>query len=315
MMKKIWSLFLAVLMILSFSLSAFAGSDGSSSQTVLRFTYENRVYFDPNEGINAILSYSCENPYVVIEENPDAAERINSVLEPYNASYVASDDGVALNMDRETYLLSLAEDHYSLRSGDGSGESLLFSFSHRCSVVRCDESLLVLCFTDYLDDIEHTDITSDTFYFDLTTGNQLTEAEAALRPEAAGISGTGSCGIFTEEQFASEGFTFDGLNADSFAVTDLLETTGSGIPCFLCVSGKANSIRLSSVVRYDQWYEKQQLWYCSEMKNEALQLLVPQPTADTAIKLTYLSGGQLTEKLITADSAGNILLSDPLTMN
>lgn len=315
MMKKLWSLFFAVLLILSFSLPASAGSDGSSGQTVIRFTYENQVYFDPNEGLNAILSYSCENPYVVIEEKPEAAEKINAVLDPYNASYVASDDGVALNMDRETYLLSLAEDHYALRSGNGSGESFLFSFSHRCGVVRCDESLLVLSFTDYLDDIEHTDITSDTFYFDLSTGNRLTEAEAALIPEAAGSSGSGNCGIFTEEQFASEHFSFDGLNADSFAVTDLLETGGSGIPCFLCVSGEVSNVRLSSMVRYDQWYEKQQLWYCSGMKNEALQLQIPQPSTDTAIKLTYLSGGQLREKLISADGAGNILLTDPLAMN
>ncbi|MDO5444521.1 MAG: hypothetical protein Q4F31_02755 [Eubacteriales bacterium] len=318
-MKKVFSLIFSLLLLLPFSSSfcASAENDGASDQVVIHYSYENQVFFDPNEGINAILSYTCENPYVVIEDNPGAAERINSVLEPYNASYVPSDDGVAINMDRETYLLSLAEDYFSLHSEDHNGGSFLFSFSHRCSSVQCRNGLLMLAFSDYLDDIDHTAITSETFYFDLSTGEQLAESEALLRTGAFEneSSGTGICGIFNEEQFASEGFAFDGLNAEAIAITDLLDTVSSGTLCFLCVSGEVKNVRLSAMVKYDQWYEKQQLWFCSRMENEALQLIVAPPTEDSAIKLIYQSGGQNIEKMISADPAGNMILSDSVFIN
>ena len=318
-MKRFLCIFLSVLTVFSFavSLSASAEADEIPGQIVIRFQNESRVFFDPNEGLNAILSFSCENPYVVMEENPSAAETINTVLASYNSSYLPSDDGVGLNMDRETFLLSLAEDYYALHAEKEDRDSFLFSFSHRCSVVRCDEHLLALAFTDYLDDIEHTAITSDLFYFDPSTGCQLSEKEAAEQADSteAVPSGSGECGIFSEEKFASEAFSFGGMSSDSFAVTDLLENDSFGDSCFLCFSGEAADVRLSSVIYYDQWYEKQQLWYCSRMNNEALQLMISQPTPDSTIKLTYHSGGQSFEKLLWLDPSGELFLSDPIKVN
>lgn len=295
----------------AFAAEEFPAGPSVCRQLVIRFNAEDRVFYDPFEGKSAILSYTCELPYVVSEVAPAVAEKINTVLNAYNSQFVMSADGIDVEMDRESYLLSVAEDLYSLRSESGAG-AFLISFSHRCSVSRCDGRVLVLSFSDYYDDSENISMTSETLCFDLITGDRITDAQAANLP--SGLDQTSDicfCGLFTEEEFASESFSFDGKSSEAFAVTDLLETELEGKGFFLCFAGEARNVRISRVVYYDQCYEKQQLWYCSHMENEALQILTGVPEENPMLKLYYESNGVPVEKVLASDGNGGLRIADP----
>lgn len=283
-----------------------------NQQTVIRFASENSMYYDPEDGRLPILSYFCEFPYIVMEGKTEVADRINSMLSTYHSDYIQSADGIGVDMDLQTYLLSLAEDYYSLHRDKTGEDNYLFSFSHRCTVARCDGTVLVLRFSDYLDDVQSVDLSSRTLCFDLTTGDQISELLASDSRKYPAVQSTqdGEIEIFAEEVFASEEFSFCGNRADAFAVTDFIETDTDGNQYYICISGDIRNIRLSSVVYYDKLYEKQQLWYCSRMCNEALQLKISVPAEKPVLKLSYESGGTGIEKVIRLGTDG-VFLSDP----
>jgi len=293
--KRLLMLFLVCSLVCTLlPVCASAGPEGPEQQVIVRFDNYSDVCFDPVEQNTAILSYSCELPYVLIDSNPGAAEAVNSVLSQMNDRYRAASEGVSTELDMETYMLSQAEDYYSMvrasRQNGGSdlpGDSFLFSFSHKAYVTRCDDALIVFVFYDYTGTPMGSDSKTETLAFNAATGalldlNTVNIADPSVYPEPE-RNAEGSFRIVSAAQLAEDPLS------ETERVIDLLEIHPAGEEYYLRVSGELYDVRFTRVVYYDRCYEKEQLWYCNRMSNEALQLKFLLPEGSPEVKLSFSS--------------------------
>ena len=304
--------------------SAFAEvgpESGITQQVIVRFDTVSDLFYDPIEQTSVLLSYTCEIPYVLIDANPEAAERINAVLADYHAAYIPSTEGVSTAADRETYMLSLAEGYYASINEDGTeqtaGTDYLFSFSHRSYVTRCDDSLIVFAFSDYTRNPQESDTQTGLLAFDAHTGVQLDLSAADLSDsESYPVSEQNPGGFFcvmTAQEAA------EAAGAETEQVIDLLETDPEGQEYYMRVSGEIYDVRFSEVVYYDRCYEKNQLWYCNVMSNESLQLKISLPEGQPDLKISFTSPSfstEASEYVFTTDNQTGLLsLKAPDNLN
>lgn len=296
-MKKtrLFSALIAVALLISAACASAASADDAANpggqQVIVRFDTVSDLFFDPAEQTTAILSYTCERPYVIIDSNHAAADAINEALDLYYAGYLPASEGISADMDMETYLLSLAEDYYTQYSASAAETaSYLYTFSHRAFVTRCDDDALVFSFSDYFKDADETHTDTSILAFSAVTGEQISAedypAVQEMYPES-GSSEDGFFAVYTAEQFA------DNNRSEGIPVIDLLEISPEGEDWYLCVTGELHDVRLSSVVYYDRCYEKEQLWYCNIMKNEALQFkyIIPDDNPDLKVSVNSAVSG------------------------
>ena len=311
-MKEIKKILTAAIALSYLLTPAAAFAEGAiSQQVIVRFETVSDLFYDPEEQTTAILSYTCERPYALIDSNPEAAEAINSTLDGYYAKYLPASEGLSTEIDTETYMLSLAEDYYAVYSNSTADVlSYLFTFSHRAYVTRCDDSVIVFSFSDYMKDTENSSTESEMFVFDSKTGERLDSegylaSPASFYPEPV-LTGSGYYSIVPAEQFASD------PASETTGVIDLLEADADGNDYYLDVSGKLYDVRFSRVVYYDRCYEKEQLWYCNIMDNEALQLKFSVPEGDPSLKISVNPVSKIVpEQVIARDAATGLLSLKP----
>ena len=275
---------IAVLPLTVVATPAFAAD--RSRQVIVRFDTVSDVYYDPEFGSTAILSFVCETPYVMIESNPAAADAINARLSDYYAAYLPGEDGLSTNIDMESYMLSLAEDWYSQNPDSSPTGSYLFTFSHRAYVSRCDDEVISFLFNDYTKDMDAPVSTSETVSFDALTGQILENGEiGSTGADAAGQQGNvqlsaGNCRLLSSAGMAAD------PSLENISVIDLIETNPEGEDRFFCVPGTLYDVRIVKVVFYDGTeYEKEQLWYCNAMSGEAVQIKSRLDTGTPELKL------------------------------
>ena len=299
--KIMSAVFVLIYLCRGICVSCFAESAEENHQTVIRFQTDNTVFYDPNEGSRAILNYICEQPYVVIPDSTDISEKINLQLTDYAAEYLPSEEGIELSMDHQTYLLSLAEDYYTEHS-ETDADDFLFSFSHRCRVLRCDDEIIAFSFSDYYDEIQNTSYFAENLFFDAQTGELLDET-IAFDPNRFPLPKqalSGSCTLVSDSEFVPE----------TTPVIDFVDLDENGETVFLCVSGEVRDILLTSVVFYDQCYEREQIWFCSKMKDEALQLKLPLPSDFPEYKLKFTDSVNGQRELFFGRSEGGLILTN-----
>ena len=258
-MRKFICILISFIFLFSFSSAAFAdGQPDVSQQVIVCFDMINDIFYDPEFGQSVILNYLCEKPFVVIESNPGAADRINASLDAYFESYLPYSEGVSTDIDMETYMLSVAEDYYA---GGNSLDYFPFSFSHRAYVSRCDDNVISFMFITYAKDVDEPVTSYLSLYFDAETGEQI-EENAAKSIAANDASSSGSLSLGTE-------------SLSNYNIIDYCELSDDDVFTYAYVDGTLYNVKLTSVVYYGQYLDKQQHWYCNYMTDSALQIKAP----------------------------------------
>lgn len=153
-------------------LTGVTESAGDEDFTVFiaRFSTETESFSDPaGDGVE-ILSYSVCTPSVEIIGNESASEAVNASIAELNAAYFRNEEGGGTEMDRETEMLSMAEDNYAYyKSGSAENLSVKFTFSRNAEIVSADGKSFVLKFTNVIE-ANGTDTEEEYYLFDTATG-------------------------------------------------------------------------------------------------------------------------------------------------
>lgn len=272
-----------------------------SQRTIVCFETYTQHFYDPADGTRVILSFSCETPKVLIESNPEAAEKINSFFAELNHSYFSAGDfGVSTELDLETYLLSLAEDIYTAAVNSGSAASQVL-YSRKARVLRADDAVLGFEYSEYtVADADSRE--KKRFFFDAHTGTLLTEEELT-GPE------------FSEKDKKESGDLFVSLltGAENDAeIIDLVTVNEAGSDIRLSAEGPVYDLLIKTVGFAGSFYENEPLWYCNCLEDCALQLraVLPEEVPDVMISFSDESG-TVTQLVLSKDSSGTPVLASP----
>lgn len=263
-------------------------------------TYTNHFY-DPAQGTRVILSFSCETPRVTIEENPSAAEAINRFFDELNRSYYSESDlGVSTQLDLETYLLSLAEDAYTVAANSGSTASQIL-FSRKARVLRADDAVLGFELSEYT--VADTDSREKlTFWFDASTGVPLAEEDLSLPQYAEKARKAGGKLTLSHLSAADEGAE----------ITALVTVDENGEDLLLSAEGPVYDVFIKSVGFAGSFYENESLWFCNCLDDCAVQLrtVLPENTPDVMVSYSD-HNGSVTQFVIAKDGSGTPMLVSP----
>ncbi len=110
----------------------------------------------PDGSEKLILSYLCEKPRVEIEGNEAASDRINDFLNDLDEEYYTGEKHGLGNTLCPGYnkLLEKAIDNYHVSIDYNTAIKLEFEFSHFADVVRCDDTVISILFSDSIDTVE-----------------------------------------------------------------------------------------------------------------------------------------------------------------
>ena len=105
----------------------------------------------------------------------------------------------------------------------------------------------------------------------------------------------------------------DAAQEGNLAFLDRVEASRRGQELCLIAEGTVYDVKLSRVYYEDAFYEKEQLWVCSEMKDSAVQLMTNIPDGMPDLRLSYTDEkGESYQRLITQSGEdGSFLLVRP----
>lgn len=101
----------------------------------------------------------------------------------------------------------------------------------------------------------------------------------------------------------------DSISEGSTSFMDRIEADQKGSEFCVIAQGTVYDVRLSRVYYADKFYDKEQLWFCSEMKDSAVQILAKIPEGIPDLMLSYTDAeGKSFHKLISLDENGSFQL-------
>ena len=154
-------------------------AEGLKGSVIVSNKRTEKNAYDPQSGEILILRFSYDTPTVIIEENPEAADKINEFIGLQEESFYTGEDygdgyGTGYNN-----MLTLAEDNYNYYAAQEDMEyaPLELSSALSVSVLRNDARVLTLAYNEssYTGGA-HGMYSERTYCFDPATGEQLTLA-------------------------------------------------------------------------------------------------------------------------------------------
>ena len=172
---------------------------------IARFKTEFSTFSDPKGYGVEILEYSIETPEIEVVGNPDAAKAINSKIEEINSAYRPAQEGGSIQMDRQTEMLTLAEDNYMYyESGTAEPLNLKFTFSRTAEIARADADYILVKYTNSI--VMNDNSTEEEFYaFNTQTG----ELDETYSGSTEVLKEKGSLQAIPIEEFSGSGEIID----------------------------------------------------------------------------------------------------------
>ncbi len=134
------------------------------------------VDYDQAEGTELILDFSYDMPRVIMEENPEAAGKINEVLATIEETfYTGNDYGLDLRFMGYNTMLEIAEDNYAyVKEYQAKGMPLEFTDNLSAKVTRLDDGMLSILYSDSVyTGGAHGSYSMFGFLFDTQSGDVL----------------------------------------------------------------------------------------------------------------------------------------------
>lgn len=163
-------------------------AEGLKGSVIVSNKRTEKDAYDPQSGELLILRFSYDTPTVIIEENPEAADKINEFIGLQEESFYTGEDygdgyGTGYNN-----MLTLAEDNFNYYASQETMEYAPLELSSALSVevLRNDARVLALAYNEssYTGGA-HGMYSERTYCFDPATGEQLTLAN--ISADRAGL--------------------------------------------------------------------------------------------------------------------------------
>ena len=163
-------------------------AEGLKGSVIVSNKRTEKDAYDPQSGELLILRFSYDTPTVIIEENPEAADKINEFIGLQEESFYTGEDygdgyGTGYNN-----MLTLAEDNFNYYASQETMEYAPLELSSALSVevLRNDARVLALAYNEssYTGGA-HGMYSERTYCFDPATGEQLTLAN--ISADKAGL--------------------------------------------------------------------------------------------------------------------------------
>jgi predicted small lipoprotein YifL len=154
-----------------------AVEESSAGQVIVSVKNTTEQAYDPQDGSRLILSFSYDTPTVYIENNDDAADKINERLAIMNeAFYTGNDYGDGAVGFGYNDMLTIAEDNFNVVTENQiEGAMLEMSSSYTASVKRNDGKVLTVLYGNYtFTGGAHGSYCTRGYSFDVSTGELLT---------------------------------------------------------------------------------------------------------------------------------------------
>ncbi len=154
-------------------------AEGTQGSVIVSIRRTEKDAYDPQSGEIVILRFAYDTPTVIIEENPEAADKINEFIGLQEESFYTGEDygdgyGTGYNN-----MLTLAEDNFNFYASQENMEyaPLELSSAMSVSVLRNDARVLTLAYNEssYTGGA-HGMYSVRTYCFDPASGEQLTLA-------------------------------------------------------------------------------------------------------------------------------------------
>lgn len=145
------------------------------AQVIVTMQRNEQHAYDPENGSQLILSFSYDTPTVYIEDNEEAAAKINERIAMMDETYYTGNDfgdGAGTGYNN---MLTMAEDNYNYVVSAGIEGAMLEMVSSRTvSIERIDPQVLTLLYNDYMfTGGAHGSYGSDGYCYDVSTGELL----------------------------------------------------------------------------------------------------------------------------------------------
>lgn len=173
---------------------------------IARFKTDFSVFSDPKGDGVEILEYSVETPEIEVVGNAESTKAINSRIAEINASYYPGEEGGSLQMDRQTEMLSLAEDNYMYYESGAAGDelNLKFTFTRTAEIARADADFILLKYTNSI--VMNDSSTEEEFYaFNTQTG----ELDENYSGSTEVLKETGTLQAIPIDEFSGSGEIID----------------------------------------------------------------------------------------------------------
>lgn len=149
--------------------------EAGEAQVIVTMQRNEQHAYDPENGSQLILSFSYDTPTVYIEDNEEAAAKINERIAMMDEAYYTGNDfgdGAGTGYNN---MLTMAEDNYNYVVSAGIEGAMLEMVSSRTvSVERIDSQVLTLLYNDYMfTGGTHGSYGSDGYCYDVSTGELL----------------------------------------------------------------------------------------------------------------------------------------------
>jgi len=264
----------------------------------------------PDGSGERILTFSYESPIVSIEGNNRASQAINDVLAGADDAYYTGSEYHGVTPVGYNIMLEQAEENYYLNRDGKLDTNTLFECSRRVKVQRADDKQIAITLSTYVyTGRAEGEWVNDTYYFDAKTGILLTEEEAG-QPEYS------LPGRIMEDPAAVDIIAAERLQ-NSIEIMDMVSFDSNGEAFAILCNGAVYSISFSEVAYSDTFYDNGLLWYCSAVRNQAIELKTVVPEGMPNLLLSYEdASGNVYHMLVTeSGDDGRPLLIDMEMVN
>ena len=265
---------------------------------IIRNIEESSSYKDPKSGEKEIFFVKCSSPYIVIESNEAAAEKINDSIKAIDETFYTGEDyGFGSDFGADiNYYQSLAEDNFMLSDSGVESAVLPFTIIRSYSVLRADEKLIGINFINSIDADGHTE-KSYSFYFSTETGETVSTEEigkSEYKPERTGGNTMGGFGVKKLSELEASG--------ENIPIIDLLviDEGGSDYVIFN-TDGNTYDVKIERVLPEgaSEYNILQSFWYCSELYNSGVQIRAANYTDGSCLRIGWTTAeGVLVENLL-----------------
>ncbi len=267
--------------------------------------------FDPAEGNTQILKYAWDSVRVESTLYPEAAAAIRETMAARQDIWYTGNGETAPDNYGYNAMLEAAEDSFTIAREYGTEQEDCCA-ERFVSVIRADDAVCAFLISTATDlGIGPKRTVYEALCFDPKTGQLLLSEHAAENPEQ----------LLTEvnsrwpEALASEtaDVTIRPMNDVSAAGVEIVDQVviGDGGEAYLLTfSGKALDVEICSVIFTDSFAVDQQLFYCDELSDCALQLALIFPGDLPNTMLRWRDGAGEHESLVMLSGEdGHIFLT------
>ena len=266
--------------------------------------------YDPAEGSFRILAYAWDSVTVGSDDSAEAAAAITEQLAARQDVWYTGTGQSEVDSFGYNQMLEAAEDSFTVAREYGK-EPEECAATRYVKVLPTNEDVCAFLITAYtkLDGGRESTV-YETLCFDAKTGELLleesgTDAESLRENIRAHWAPKDA-----DEKAAVTILPLTAQQENRIEIVDRIVVGDGGEACLLIFDGTALDVELWSVIFTDRFYETQQLFYCRELRDCALQMALIFPGDLPNVMLRYRDSSGVHEYLISLSGKdGSIILS------